>query len=302
MKKKSQASFSIIPSDFISCDIRCSGELYLPAELKNPPVVIMAHGFGAEKSFGLPAYAQKFASSGLAVFMFDYRCFGQSDGDPRNYVDPGRHLQDWQAAISHVRSLSSINTKKIALWGSSFSGGHVIVTASKDKDITAIVAQVPFVDSISSTRMLGVKFLMQAMPHAVRDMLCMATFQAPHYVKVIGKPDEFAVMNTPGSYEGFMSIFPKDSTWENKCPARILLTFAAYRPIAFADKIKCPTLIMAAKKDSLIDARVVEAAAKKIPDCEFINYDIDHFAIYTGEMFEKAVKKQAEFLCKHLNP
>jgi uncharacterized protein len=301
MKKKSQTAFSIIPSDFISQGIRCSGELYLPTNLKNPPVVIMAHGFAAEKSFRLPAYAEKFVSNGLAVFMFDYRCFGGSEGEPRNYVDPGRHLLDWQAAIAHVRSLSAVNTKKIALWGSSFSGGHVIVTASRDKRISAIVAQVPFVDSISTTRMLGVKYLMQAMPHAIKDTLCMVTFQEPHYVKVIGTPDEFAIMNTPGSYEGFLSIFPEGSTWENRCPARILLTMSTYRPIAFAGKVHCPALIMAAEKDSLIDVRVVKATAKKIPNCEFINYDIGHFEIYTGEDFENAVKKQAEFLLMHLS-
>lgn len=301
MKKKSQASYSTIPSDFISCGIRCSGELYLPTGMKNPPVVIMAHGFAAEKSFRLPAYADRFASTSLAVFMFDYRCFGGSDGEPRNYVDPGRHLQDWQAAIAHVRSLSAINTKKIALWGSSFSGGHVIVTASRDKDISAIVAQVPFVDSISTTRMLGVKFLMQAMPHAVKDMLCMATFQSPHYVKVIGTPDEFAIMNTPGSYEGFLSIFPKDSTWENRCPARILLTFAAYRPIASAGKVSCPALLMLGEKDSLIDATAVEKTAKKIPKGELVKYPFGHFDIYTGEAFEDAVKKQTDFLISHLS-
>jgi pimeloyl-ACP methyl ester carboxylesterase len=301
MKVKSQPAFSIIPSDFISNGVRCGGELYLPAGVKNPPVVIMAHGFGAEKTFGLPAYAERFAEKGLAVFMFDYRCFGASAGEPRNYVDPGRHIQDWNAAIAHVRSLSAINTQKIALWGSSFSGGHVIVTASRDKNISAIISQVPFVDSISTTRMLGVKYLMRAVPHAIKDLARMATFQSPHYVKVIGTPDEFAVMNTPESYAGYSALIPKDSTWQNQCPARIILSFAAYRPIASAGNVSCPALIMLGEKDSLIDAATVEKTAKKIPQCELVKYPFGHFEIYTGNAFEHAVKKQTEFLCKHLN-
>jgi pimeloyl-ACP methyl ester carboxylesterase len=300
MKKESKPSFSILTSDFTSNGIRCSGELYLPSQVQNPPVVIMAHGFAAEKSFGLPAYAQPFASNGLAVFMFDYRCFGQSDGEPRNYVDPGRHLSDWQAAIAHVRSLPDVNTKKIALWGSSFSGGHVIVTASKDQNISAIVAQVPFVDAISTTRMMGVKYLMQAMPHAIKDMLRMATFQSPHYVKVIGTPDEFAIMNTPESYAGYSTLVPEDSTWPNKCPARILVTFAAYRPIASAGKVLCPALIMLGEKDSLIDASAVEKTAKKMPKGELVKYPFGHFDIYTGKAFEAAVQKQTDFLRSHL--
>ncbi|MBC2713867.1 MAG: alpha/beta fold hydrolase [Desulfobacteraceae bacterium] len=300
MKKASQYKFSKTASDFTSKKIRCSGELYLPQDIQNPPVVVMAHGFGAESTFGLPAYAETFASSGLAVYLFDYRCFGTSDGEPRNYVDQGRHLQDWKSAIAHVRSLPDINTNKIALWGSSFSGGHVIVTAARDHDISAIVSQVPFVDAISTTFKLGFKYLMQATPHAIRDLSRLLTFRSPYYVKVISQPDEFAIMNTPESYPGYSSLIPKGSKWENKCPARILLRFGTYRPIAVADKIRCPALIMLGEKDSLLDARAVEKTAKKIPKGELVKYPFGHFDIYTGNAFKEAVKRQTEFLLAHL--
>jgi hypothetical protein len=36
----------------------------------------MAHGFGAERTFGLEPFAERFARAGLAAFLFDYRCFG----------------------------------------------------------------------------------------------------------------------------------------------------------------------------------------------------------------------------------
>lgn len=286
----------------MSQNVRCSGDLYLPNDLKNPPIVIMGHGFGAERTFGLPAYADHFASHGLAVYLFDYRCFGGSDGEPRNYVDPGRHIQDWHAAINHIRSLSNINNNKIALWGSSFGGGHVIITAAKDPEISAIIAQVPFVDAISTTFKLGFKFLVQATPHAILDIIRIVTFRSPHYVKVIGHPEEFAIMNTPESYPGYSAIVPKDSTWENKCPARIILKFAAYRPIASAHKVKCPALVMLAEKDSLVDAGAVEKTAHKMTNSTLVKYPFGHFDIYTGEGFSDAIKKQTEFLKTHLTP
>jgi len=302
MNPKTNQAFTKIPSDFTSQHIRCSGELYLPDDIQNPPIVIMAHGFAAERTFGLPAYADHFASHGLAVYLFDYRCFGGSDGEPRNYVDPRRHIQDWQAAIDHIRSLSNINKSKIALWGSSFSGGHVIVSAAKDPEIAAIIAQVPFVDAISTTFKLGFKFLMQATPHAIRDLARMITFRSPHYVKVIGHPDEFAIMNTPESYPGYSAIVPKDSTWENKCPARIILKFALYRPIAFAHKVTCPALLMLEEKDSLISAAAVEKTARKMANSTLVKYPFGHFDIYTGEGFSDAIKKQTDFLITHLTP
>jgi hypothetical protein len=51
-------------TDFISHGVRCSGDLYLPTDQKHPPVVVMGHGFAAEKCFRLPAYADPFSSLG----------------------------------------------------------------------------------------------------------------------------------------------------------------------------------------------------------------------------------------------
>ena len=90
------------------------------------PLVLMAHGFAAEKSFGLIPYAEQFVRRGLAVMLFDYRHFGGSGGEPRNLVSCRRQRQDWQAALDFARRLPGIDAAKIALWGSSFSGGHVV--------------------------------------------------------------------------------------------------------------------------------------------------------------------------------
>ena len=77
----------------------------LPAQGQRarPPVVVMAHGIAGQKDMGLQPFAEAFARAGLAVLLFDYRCFGGSDGEPRNWVSPARHLQDWTAALEYVR-------------------------------------------------------------------------------------------------------------------------------------------------------------------------------------------------------
>jgi len=135
-----------IDADFVSKGLKCAAWLYLPEGAARPPVVVMAHGFAAERSFGLPAFAERFAEKGLAVLLFDYRNFGDSEGEPRNLVSPKRHLEDWRAAIAHARSLEAVDGTRLGLWGTSFSGGHVLVSAARDKGVRAVVAQVPFVD------------------------------------------------------------------------------------------------------------------------------------------------------------
>lgn len=99
------------------------------------------------QDFGLHNYASKFASNGMAVFVFDYRGWGGSSGEPRHWLSAKRHMADWRAAIQHVRSnlTDVVDVSKLSLWGSSFAGGHVLVVASEPEfapHISAVVAQV----------------------------------------------------------------------------------------------------------------------------------------------------------------
>jgi dipeptidyl aminopeptidase/acylaminoacyl peptidase len=189
-------------SDFSSHGTRCAGWLYRPAGIQKPPIIVMAHGLAAEKSFRLAAFAERFVENGMAVFAFDYRNFGDSDGEPRNLVSPTRHIQDWKSAIGHVRKLQDIDLKRIALWGSSFSGGHVLVIAARDPGISAVISQVPFVDGVDFAKYMGPKYLAQATWAGLKDVLRIVTFSGRYKVPVVGIPDVFAVLNTPDSKEG----------------------------------------------------------------------------------------------------
>jgi cephalosporin-C deacetylase-like acetyl esterase len=110
--------------------------LYLPEDRSVPvPCIIMGHGLGATKNTGLDSYAIRFWEAGFGVLAFDFRHLGKSDGEPRQLVWIPKQKEDYLAAIEYVRSLQEINPERIALWGTSLSGGHVIVTAAKDQGI-----------------------------------------------------------------------------------------------------------------------------------------------------------------------
>jgi len=296
----SAGPFETIEHPFLSEGKRCQGTLFLPSQVSNPPVVVMAHGFCAERSFRLPAFAERFVAEGMAVFLFDYRNFGESEGRPRNLVSPRRHLQDWTAAIHHVRAFPRINPHRLALWGTSFSGGHVIVTAARAQGISAIVAQVPFVDGLSTLRELGPRYLSRAVWEGLRDMSRIATFRTPHTVPVVGDPDTFAVMNRQDSKAGYLAMVPEDSSWENRCPARVFVSASFYRPGSHAEKVRCPALVVIAEKDSLIPAGVVDRVASRMPRSEKVCLPVGHFDVYAGEVFEQVVEMEARFLKKHL--
>ena len=296
----STKTFATIRSDFTSKGVRCSGDLYLPAGIHRPPVVVMAHGFAAERRFGLPAYAECFAGRGLATLLFDYRGFGDSDGQPSQFVDARRHLADWQAAVAHVRALQEVDGSRLALWGTSFSGGHAMVTAANDPHVMALVAQVPYVDPLGLWFWTDPQYVVRALSHGLKDLLRAVTRRPPHYIQVAGRPGEFALLNTPETWPGFQSILPEGATWDNRCLARIVLTVLFYRPASSATRISCPALIMNGEHDSLIRAASVARAAARMPDATAIMVPQGHFDIYTGEEFAAASEMQAEFLELHL--
>ncbi|MBU0992020.1 MAG: alpha/beta hydrolase [Proteobacteria bacterium] len=286
--------------DFKSNGVRCDGDLYLPASVSKPPVVIMAHGLAAQKNFRIPAYAERFVEKNMAAFLFDYRTFGQSDGTPRHIVDPFQHLKDWEAAIRHMRSCPEVDGSRVALWGSSFSGGHVIATAAKDDRISAVVSQVPFASGFSSIQMKSLKDIVLSSVYGVYDGLRKVLSLSPHYSPVIAYPGTFAAMNTEESYKGYLSIMDEDTTWENKLASRVFLTLPLYSPRRCASRVKAPTLVMAGKQDSIIPFKAVEKMAGRLPKGELVVMDCNHFDPYTGDMFERFVEKQADFLEKHL--
>ncbi|UGT44107.1 alpha/beta hydrolase [Nocardia yamanashiensis] len=138
---------------FRSGQDECAAWLYTASDLNGPrPMVIMGHGLGAVREMRLDAFAQRFAEAGWWVLVFDYRHLGASGGMPRQLLDIGRQRADWHAALAFARTLPDVDVERIALWGSSFGGGHVLQVASEDTGIAAVVAQCPFTDGPASLR------------------------------------------------------------------------------------------------------------------------------------------------------
>jgi dienelactone hydrolase len=154
----------------ISEGTRMAAELFALKENENKalPTIIMCHGWGgvAER---LRPDAIAFARDGYFVVVFDYRGWGASEGrvvltkplvrgkpgepvmaevkEIREVVDPLDQTTDLLNAIHWVHGEKQCDVKRIGLWGSSYSGGHVVYAAERDPRVKATVSQVPAMDS-----------------------------------------------------------------------------------------------------------------------------------------------------------
>lgn len=301
------SQFTRTEKTFVSRGDNLKAWLYLPACVSKPPIVVMAHGFGGQRWMRLPAYAEHFARMGMAVFVFDYRGFNDSEGKPRNYVNPSRHLQDWEAAIAYVKTLDVIDTKRMALWGTSFSGGHVIVEAAKHPEIRAVISQVPFTDGMSTTwyyLKTDPLFSLKGTYHALADAFVSLFTKNRHNVRIAGRPGEaFAMMCKPDTMSGMMKLVEvneKEFEKDNFCPANIIFTMGFYRPIRHAKEVACPALVIGAETDTLFPPAGPKKMADKMKNAKYISLPMNHFDPYVGKPFEKIVKIMGDFLKTNL--
>ncbi|KPK75364.1 MAG: hypothetical protein AMS25_18455 [Gemmatimonas sp. SM23_52] len=281
-----------------------SAWLFLPEDLSAlVPCIIMGHGFGGTRDMGLEPYAVRFQEAGFGVLVFDYRHFGDSDGEPRQLAWIPYQLQDYSAAIEYARGLEEIDPARIALWGTSFSGGHVVVSAARDKDIACVVAQCPALDgratAVMGRKLVGIGQGLRLIMHGQRDLVRSWLGLSPDKLPIVGKPGSMACMTAPDVYEAYAQLAP--AGFVNEVCARILVRGDKYRPVTKARKVRCPVLIQICEHDNLTPISAAEETARRLGDlAEVKRYPIGHFDIYVGDDFERSVSDQLEFFRRHL--
>lgn len=267
------------------------------------PCIVMAHGFGATREARLLAYGQRFARAGLHALIFDYRFFGASDGQPRQLLSIPAQLEDYRNALGFARELEGVDPCRMAVFGSSFSGGHVVEVAVQDGRLAAVIAQCPMMDGraalLNLIRYAGVGAGLKLSWHGLRDALRVLTGRKPHLVPIVGPPGSLAAMTSPDAEPGYRAVAPPD--FDNRVCARVGLQVGLYRPGLRADELTCPILIQICEKDSVAPVSAAEDAARRAGgQAEVKRYPVGHFDIYLGEPFEQAVSDQVAFLLRHL--
>jgi pimeloyl-ACP methyl ester carboxylesterase len=280
--------------NFPSAGDQCAAWLYRPAEEEQNgaiPCVVMAHGFSLTRHDGLAGYAERLAGAGAAVLVFDHRYLGDSGGTPRQRFRKAAQLQDWRAAVAYARSIEGVDPDRIILWGFSFSGGHAIETAARDRGIVATLALCPMVDGLA--RALATPPLLSAwlIPRALADQFGRHTL-----VPVTGQPGEHAAMTLPGEADGFAASVPAGSPWRNEISPAIFLTVAMHRPLRKAQSISAPVWVGVGEKDVSVSRRSVERFARRAPAGELHRYPYDHFGAFLGEGPELIATDQIDFL------
>lgn len=135
---------------FYSQGTALAGTLLMPdGASADAPVPAVAQGpgwLGLRDAKLYQPYHEALLTAGIAVLVFDYRGFGDSDGDA-SYFDPMGQVEDWRNALTYLGSRPEIDGTRLGAFGSGGTGGgNAVMVAGLDDRVKATVSQVPIAD------------------------------------------------------------------------------------------------------------------------------------------------------------
>ncbi|RLM57657.1 alpha/beta hydrolase [Halobellus sp. Atlit-31R] len=288
---------------FRSGDERCVGRLYRPDRPADPALVVMTGGLVGASAFGLDRYAERLAAAGYAVFHFDVRHAGDSDGDPRNLLSPARQRADWEAALAGLRGRRDVATEQIVLWGADLSGGAVLDVAADDPRVAAVVAQTPILSGRALLRARGIKAIATGTLAGVRDRV-QSLLGTPYTLPVVDDGSDeggSALVSAPSAYRGYRDLVG-DEGWANETPARSVISLLRHTGEEDRDRLSCPVCFLCGERDDLVAIESVEAVAEDLADATLVRLPVGHFDLYGGSGLEQAVGHGRAFLDTTVDP
>jgi fermentation-respiration switch protein FrsA (DUF1100 family) len=279
---------------------------YAPEGVEQPPLVVMAHGFSAVKEHLLDDFAGYFCDGGLGVLVYDNRNLGASDGTPRGEIDPWQQVRDYRTAITWAQNQRWTAPERIGIWGSSYSGAHVLVVAALDKRVKAVVSQVPLVSGLANARRLirsdafaGLRQMFDA------DRAARYAGQPPAMIQVAWEkdPGEVAALPTEDTHDFFFGpIQDRAPNWRNEVTLRSVEMFVEYEPGAYiADIAPTPLMMVVACRDHLTVADLsLDYFERARQPKELVALPCGHFEAYVGDAFAESAPRQLAWFQKYL--
>lgn len=130
---------------FKSGDEILVGQLYLPNRRGHHtwPTIIVTGSWTTVKEQMPAVYAKRLAEAGFAAFIFDFRNWGESGGQPRAYESPASKIEDIQNAARHLQQEPAVDPDRIgglAVCASTGYMAHAIAAGAPIRSLALVAA------------------------------------------------------------------------------------------------------------------------------------------------------------------
>lgn len=130
--------------NFESHGCKMFGTLHMPLNVEKPPIVLICHGFGGNKTGEYRVFVHEselLSKAGIASFRFDFRGCGDSEG---RWLDMtiGREVDDAMEALKLIETFP-VDLSRIGMLGKSMGGLVAVLAASQYGNIKTIALWAP---------------------------------------------------------------------------------------------------------------------------------------------------------------
>jgi fermentation-respiration switch protein FrsA (DUF1100 family) len=254
----------------------------------------MAHGVGAVKEMFLAPFARRFAATGIASLLFDYRSLGASGGEPRQRVLPRDQIEDYRSALTWL-----------GVWGTSFGGGTVLHVAAYDPRVKAVASRVGAMDIYETTRTaMGAEQFAALEQLTVQERLRRATEGGEAYVPLSGEPGQGFALQTDRETRDF-SQEANAPSWRNEVTMSSLEAILEHAPARSIELIAPrPLLMILAKDDAVSSSDMIRAAFARAGEPKrLLEVAGGHYAVYPwsgGQSADQAIQAASGWFAEHL--
>jgi uncharacterized protein len=275
------------------------GQLYLPPDYRpgrRLPGVVVVGSLTAVKEQMSGLYAARLAARGFAALAFDYRNFGQSSGEPRQYESPAQHIADIRNAVSFLHTVPAVDADRIGGLGVCTGGAYMGVAAASDARIKAYAGVALHVSSADSNLVLygGADGVRQRREAGHRAMAAYREHGRVDYLR--------AYSNRPGdataSHSGPMEYYFDASRgairpWTNRFAVMSWEEWLDFEPLAAAARIRVPSLVIHSDQAALPDNARAFYQRISAADKRLIWTDLPHFDYYDRDASRTAAAQVA---------
>lgn len=225
---------------FNSEGAQLTGNLFLPANFDSQqkyPTIVVSGSWTTVKEQMAGLYAQRLANEGFITLAFDFRNFGESEGEPRFYESPALKKTDIQNAVSYLTTLPEVDHDKVGVFGVCAGAMYSLMAASEDERIQSLVTTASWLHDAEAVKQFyggdaGVNEKLEAARNAKKAYAENGTVA---YIPTISTEDTSAAMYGPYDYylnpeRGAIAQWSNDQfavmSWEDWLTADPMVTAA----------------------------------------------------------------------------
>ncbi len=244
-------------------------------------------------------YHEALAAAGFGVLVFDYRGFGDSEGDT-GVLSPGNQLADLRNAVTYLTTREDVIADAIGAFGTGGTGGgNAVLLAAHDGRVRAVVSQVPVADGRDWLhRMRQEHEWLAYLAELEQDARLRVTTGKGRLVH----PREEIMIPTP---ERKTTTVKSDV--DERIPTAISLASAEaimeYQPIVAATGLTTPLMVIGVENDATTPTDHAEAlfAAAVGPKSLIIQRKTSHYAAY-DRYWTEVTPRLVEWFDRYVKP